>query len=317
MTVGIQFTECYVAFLDLLGVRNLVKRAGEDSALYEALVAALAETKNTSTFWREERNVQTNETKAWRLQVQAFSDCVVLFIPTESNMLPWLLASVRRLWDRLIRLGVCLRGAVTIDGMHWDTRWSTPEGENRRGSSTGDTEPVTPIAFGPGLVEAYKLESECAVYPRILIANALFDHVEKLEKRGHPKLFPLGTSPATKLSNFFRHDFDGLWHLDLLHPGVTRRDVIRQTTETDEQGHQVFRNHFDETTPEDWLQQVRAFIEKNLADCKDEKLLAKYQWLARYYNNTPGILKPFCIFKDALPAGAISLTARTVQPRTQ
>ncbi len=310
-----QYTECYVAFLDLLGVRNLVKRAGEDHALYEALVAALAETKNTSTFWGEERNVQTNETKAWRLQVQAFSDCVVLFIPTESNMLPWLLTSVRRLWDRLIRLGVCLRGAVTIGGMHWDTRWNIAEQRNPKDNPTADTEAVTPIALGPGLVESYKLEDDCAVYPRILISNALLDHVEKMESRR--KLFPLGTLPATELSDFFRQDFDGLWHLDVLHPAVSRRDVLRQTDETDEQGKRVRRNHFDETTREEWLQQVRAFIDKNLAECKDEKLLAKYQWLARYYNNTPGISNQFRIFKDVLPPGTIPLTLTTSHPQSQ
>ena len=40
-----QFTECYVAFLDILGVRTLVRDAGKTPALYEALVAALAETE--------------------------------------------------------------------------------------------------------------------------------------------------------------------------------------------------------------------------------------------------------------------------------
>ena len=261
--------------------------------------------------------MQTNETKTWRLQVQAFSNSVVLFIPAESNMLPWLLASVRRLWDRLLRLGVCLRGAVIIGGMHWDTHWSTPEGENPRGSPTGDTEPETPIAFGPGLVEAYKLESECAVYPRILIANALYHHVEELEKKGQPGAFPLGPSPSTRLSEFLRQDFDGLRLLDVLHPGVSRRDVLRQTEETDEQGRRMLRNHFDETTREELLEHIRSFIEESLAKYDGEKLLAKYQWLARYYNNTPDISKPFRIFKDALPAGTIPLTATTVQPQSQ
>ena len=41
MAAGNKFTECYVAFLDVLGVRSLVKRAGEDPVLYAALVAAL------------------------------------------------------------------------------------------------------------------------------------------------------------------------------------------------------------------------------------------------------------------------------------
>ena len=275
-----EFTECYVSFLDVLGIRSLIKRAAKEPALYSDLVAAIAETKNTSIFRAEERNVQTNETRAWALQVQAFSDCVVLFIPTESNMLPWLLASIRRLWDRLIRLRVCLRGAVTVGGMHWDARWSVSNRDRQSVSSTEEVDSATPIAFGPGLVQAYELESQSAVYPRILIANALTDHVEDMGRERNPGLFPLGTSPATRLSDFFRQDFDGLWHLDVLHPGITRRDVIRQTEQIDEHGRRFLINEFDETTRKEWLEKVHEFIAGNLALCKDEKLLAKYQWLA-------------------------------------
>mgnify|MGYP001004911647 CR=1 FL=1 len=307
------YTECYIAFLDLLGVRSLVKRAGQDRRLYEALVAALTETRDTSAFWREVRNLQTNESTGWRLQVQAFSDCVVLFIPTESNMLPWLLASVRRLWDRLIRLGVCLRGAVTIGGMHWDARWRAAGKPSE--NTEGEANATTAIAFGPGLVQAYELESQHAVYPRILIAEALFDHVEKLEKKGQPGISPFGKSPASRLSDFFRHDSDGLFHLDVLHPGVNRRDVILQTQESDENGSRILRNHFDETTREEWLHQVRTFIDKELAGCNDETVRSKYEWFARYYDNTLDVSDPFQASTNIPPPGAIPLKWTTLQPR--
>ncbi|KKK87485.1 hypothetical protein LCGC14_2752790, partial [marine sediment metagenome] len=167
-------TECYVAYLDLMGVRKLAEKAAEDSALCESIISALKETKNTSSFVHETRDIETGETSKSSLQVQAFSDCVVLFIPTETKMLPWLLASVRRLHDRLLRLTVPVRGGITVGAMHWDTAWDKENGSEAKESA--------PVAFGPGLVAAYDLEDDTAVYPRILISSALYDHVDERTK---------------------------------------------------------------------------------------------------------------------------------------
>ena len=302
------FIECYVAFLDILGVRALVKRSQSEPELYENIVAALAEAKNLSVFRRDHRNVATGELASWSLQVQAFSDCVVLFIPTESQMLSWMLASIRRLHDRMIRLGVCLRGAITLGGMHWTSEWSR-EGDTEavgRGH-VPDTAVLAPIAFGPGLVAAYELENGCAVYPRILVANDLYDHIEKLVA-GKARAFPLATNG--KLLDFLRQDFDGLWHLDLLHRDILRRDVIRQIQDTDEQGRAVVRNEFDETTYEERLTEFGRLVAHNLNQCPNEPILAKYLWCARYYNEKARAaeLKAIPLFRDELPEGAIPLT---------
>ena len=178
-------TECYVAFLDLLGVRKLADKAAKNSTLCEGIVSALKETKNTSSFIHGTRNIETGELKEWSLQVQAFSDCVVLFIPTETEMLPWLLASVRRLHDRLLRLNVPVRGGITVGAMHWDMAWDKETG--------GNTTDSAPVAFGPGLVAAYDLEDDAAIYPRILISSGLYDHVDEQTKLKN-KVFPLADS---------------------------------------------------------------------------------------------------------------------------
>lgn len=267
------YTECYVAFLDLMGVRKLAAKAAEDSALCGSIVLALKETKNTSSFVHGTRNIETGGMKEWSLQVQAFSDCVVLFIPTETEMLPWLLASVRRLHDRLLRLNVPLRGGITVGEMHWDTAWDK--------GNVSEAKESAPVAFGPGLVAAYDLEDDAAVYPRILISSALYDHVYEQAKLKN-KVFPLANSG--KLLDFFRQDADGLYHLDVLHADVNRKDVIRQTKTIDEQGRHVLHNEFDKTTYAEWLEIVRQFVEDGCAAVEGEKLKAKYMWLANYYN---------------------------------
>ena len=308
------FTECYVAFLDILGMKALVGRSAKDTEVYRNLQTALQEAKNLSTFRRDQRNIATGDTRSWSLQVQAFSDSVTLFIPTESGMLSWLLASMRRLHDRLIRLDVCLRGAITIGGMHWDSNWSTVRADQTP-QEEGLGPDITPVAFGPGLITAYELEQGCAVYPRVIVSGDLCDHMESL-RGGRDRPFPLAESG--RLSDFVRQDFDGLWHFDVLHRGINRRDVIRQVKEADEQGRPIVRNEFDDTSYEDRLTEVGRFIARNLEARPKEPILAKYQWFARYFNEKARAVgvNIIPIFKDELPVGTIPLTitSRKLKP---
>lgn len=320
MTGESRYTECYVAFLDILGFADLVKRSVEEPALLDQLVSALEQAKNIESFWSEHRDMKTGKSKRWSLQVHAFSDCVALFIPVESGMLSSLLASIRRLHDRLLRLDVCLRGAVTLGGMHWDDRWSRePDaGDETGGSAEQAAFLATPVAIGPGLIAAYKLESQCAVYPRILISDDLYDHAEQLKTRAKARAFPLasasGDHGALTLLHFLRQDFDGLRHLDVLHPAVNRRDVLRHVEEVDAAGAKIIRAEFDDTTREEWLQRLREFIERNLESAgTEEKIKAKYLWLARYHNATRET-KRIPVFQDEVPEDGVPLTiARSKQ----
>ncbi|MCR9119040.1 MAG: hypothetical protein NXI22_19080 [bacterium] len=292
------FTECYVAFLDLMGVRNLVKACEKDDRLYGNVITALLETKNISSFHRQTQDLETGLTTRWMLQVQAFSDCVVLFIPTESQMLSWLLASIRRLHDRLLRLGIPLRGGVTIGGMHWLSHGYDDNPEHNE-----INEAV--VAFGPGLVSGYDLENGVAVYPRILISDGLFDDICEKKANG----FPFGKD---NLRNYCRQDTDGLRHLDVLHPDANRQDAEPTVKGVDEKGAFVTYS-YDDTPYDEWLSEVRGFIEKNLNAVKGEKLQSKYRWLARYYNDTvqkSKVGKPIRIFEDLVPSNAIKLEVK-------
>jgi len=284
------YEECYIAFLDLMGMQQLVKDCETDKTRYEKVIDALQETSNTSTVEISHRNISTNETKNWKLQVQAFSDCVVLFIPTESQALSWIMTSIRRLHDKLIRLEIPVRGSITIGGMHWDETW---------GDTNKEVVMRTPVAFGPGLVDAYLLESGAAVYPRILISNKLFEHIRDTKL----KPFPFASLP---LKDFCRQDMDGLFHLDVLHENIMRKDVVEQVSEKNEQGQVIVKSVFDETTYEEWLNQVRSFIWEQLQHVMGEKIRSKYLWLARYHNATVLRSKKgerIPIFKDEVPEG--------------
>lgn len=294
-------TECYVAFLDLMGVRSLAGKAAKDSKLSASLVSALNETRNISTFYQETVDLDSGSSNKWSLQVQAFSDCVVMFIPTVTKMLPWLLASVRRLHDRLLKLDVPIRGGITVGEMYWDTAWDK--------ESNGKVSRSTPVAFGPGLIAAYDLENATAVYPRLLFSSALYRHVEEVYRLRSSK--PLGSG---KLLDFLRQDADGLYHFDVLHADINRKEVIRKTKTGNEQ--EQHSNHFELAEPSysEWLEQVRQFIERGRQSVDTEKLEAKYMWLANYYNEKAKVANGKLIhwFKNLIPPGTLTLA---IKPR--
>jgi len=122
------------------------------------------------------------------------------------------------------------------------------------------------------------------------------------------KAFPLAMSG--RLIEFIRQDFDGLWHLDVLHEKINRRDLIRQERSTDEEGKHVVQNIFDETTYTEWLEDVRRFIKDGRAAVNGEKLEAKYMWLANYYNEKVkgSGSKPIRWIEGLVPEGAIKAT---------
>lgn len=213
-----------------------------------------------------------------------------------SRMVSWLFDAVRRLHDRLLMLGNPLRGGITIGGMHWDHTWS----------SKTEVNDAVPVAFGPGLVSAYDLGNGVAIYPRILISDKLYDHV------CNPKLkvYPLGTG---SLQDYCCQDADGLYHLDVLHHSVLRKDTIEIIPSTDEQGREILKRVAVETPYDEWLNTVREFIQSQLIAVKGENLLAKYRWLARYYNHCvqrSGVGTPLRIFQDEIPAEGIPLTIK-------
>ena len=309
-----QYTECFVAFIDLLGFKDLVKKSETDPAMIATLAKALnriALDTPQSTHAKVQRD-QAGQPVGYKtcvLQVRPFSDCVCLFVPTAAERLPWLLRSVRYIHDRMLELGICIRGAITIGWMYWDDTWgATPPALHEKlcnqqfnGQSPSQTNSQNnqsdvlyqadaggfPITFGPALVEAYTLEQEKARYPRVIASANL---VQYLRKNGSAPAFPL-TAPSSAdsgipVSEFFRRDSDDVRFLDLLHEKIERKDTERITQEVNADGTKTWRWEHRTTS---WSDVVR--LAKELADSKLEELERvheKYVWLKSYAAESAG-----------------------------
>jgi hypothetical protein len=128
----------------------------------------------------------------------------------------------------------------------------------RGGLVVGDVYHKDNIVFGPGMNEAYELESKYAKSPRIILTKKTID-----EGFSHN---PEQNTPEMELEHILstvRKDSDGYYFIDYL----------KQSEEFDfEYDYYVMLN------------KTKNFFEKELLDNKDKNIIEKYLWLKQYYN---------------------------------
>ncbi len=231
------YRESITTFLDILGFRELIN-SNEASFILEVLKTL-----------RTESQPSDDDSKRLEIKSIAFSDSIVRAVPIKSNgnlrfpngLLYYELFQLAYVQSFLIfEYGVFLRGAVTIADI------CVEDG----------------IVFGPAVVTAYELESSQAIYPRILVDSAVFDHF-----RAHPTLLGASHHTAEQDFEYLNHyaikDDDGRLYINYLsgnHLGEFQ-DVLN-----------VLDRHY-----------MRIKAASEIA--KDsEHALNKYRWCANYHN---------------------------------
>lgn len=171
-----RYTPRVVAFVDILGFGDLVKRADTRPPLQEAIVDAL----------RAVRAVGAPSGGDTDLRTQNFSDSLILSAADTPNGLWHLALTVDALAWNLLNLGLLVRGAITIGGIHNDDD----------------------IVFGLAVNEAYRLESTVARYPRIVLSRSALAAARQWAGE-HDTWRTYETSRL-------RRGADGVWHLNSL-----------------------------------------------------------------------------------------------------
>jgi len=119
-----------------------------------------------------------------------FSDSVVVSLPhQESGGISEILYEVLLLQINLIFKGFLLRGGVT------------------RGKLIHENHKV----FGPGIIDAYEMESQAALYPRIIIKESVIDTAIE-----HPTIMQTGKEELNYLLSFISRDLDNFFYLDYI-----------------------------------------------------------------------------------------------------
>ncbi len=247
--------DCFICYLDVLGVKNLLKEIenGENKKLLEDIIKVIKInskiTKSTSKETSKDGNLD--------IRSFYFSDSFAFIMKKEPRNLPHLFLIVRYLQDRFWEKGFCFRGAITVGKMYF------PKKEEN-------------VLIGPGLVEAYKLESEIAIYPRIVVDEKLVEYIKNKNIKGSPFLEKQNDG---FLINGIKKDKDGIYFLDLLNRKVLRK--IGENIINENKRFSIVWNRESKSNYERIIGEVEEIVEKNI-NSTDEKVKQKYEWLKSY-----------------------------------
>jgi hypothetical protein len=141
----------YVAFADILGFENLVNRTAEpDPEVPLANVLSALDIPNEVQLEGITLGRVGDITEASH-RLSTFSDCLAISTEASEKGLMNLLFHLRAIAFRLLKLGYLLRGGIT------------------EGAVYHEDEKIV----GPALVDAYKLEKNVAIYPRIIVDSKI------------------------------------------------------------------------------------------------------------------------------------------------
>ena len=232
-----------IAFVDILGFRNLVDESVEDNYTYLRIHNALVN-------FRKLKKEKEDEFYDKDVKVTTFSDSLVISYPLDFvGGLFHILYDLTYLQLQLLQEGVFVRGGITI----------------------GKLRHVQNEIFGPAMNEAYKLESESAVYPRIIISESIINKgIDNTYERTNDIALDKYSwkCESKEVYEFLKKDRDGWYSLDFLR-------ILDEIDTTEE----YIRA----------LKRIRSYIAKSiLIHRNDEHILEKYIWVAEYFNMVLG-----------------------------
>jgi hypothetical protein len=228
-----------VAFVDILGFKNLIANTSQNDDEARKLLSVLKYIENVKI--ENDKGYFADydfREKDFGKEVSVFSDSIVISYPlTKKGALFLLLMDLIYLQIDMMLNGIFIRGGISCGQLYHDDN----------------------VLFGPAMVNAYKLESEDAKYPRIILERETIDEaVSKPEYLSHSREEELK------------------WILGLLRPCEADNQLFIDIL--------VQQNEFDDVeTYIDWVLKVKEAIECGLKST-DPKVLEKYKWMKEYYN---------------------------------
>jgi hypothetical protein len=234
----LHYTPHVVTYIDILGFRELIHEKSPG-----AISRAIRHVRDVTV-------PDADKLKFDRENYVNFSDLIVHTVPVHSKSnreKPWGIVSheiryIAMVQAVLIEKDILLRGTITI----------------------GEIERSYGVLFGPGLIAAYELERDQAVYPRIVVDHRLTQALRSVPLLRHRHR---GYEDEMKvLSDVIRRDDDGVIFVDYL-------GFMQKALENSPRSYRSL------------LETHRRLVERNLAKFRDNnRVLSKYLWLRKYHN---------------------------------
>lgn len=192
-----EYQECYVAFLDMLGFKDLCTTEQFDCARIKALFndAELVVLKYNSTFGK----ITIPQEVIDNSNIMIMSDSIVLSAPCTRSGILNLLYQCSFIQNMLLNWGVLLRGGLT----------------------KGKFFQYKNLMFGPALVEAYTIETE-AQYPRVVVSDSIITELKTngfFEKGNIQKYLSINTDAVqTQIELLIKQDADSKFFINYFNP---------------------------------------------------------------------------------------------------
>lgn len=182
------YIERIVAFVDILGFKNLVNESLYSSEAAERIYKALQ-----LIYGRKQDNEADSfmGMQKYGVEVSVFSDSIVISYPLNyDGGLFFILLDVIHLQLELACLGILIRGGIAIGLLYHNGQ----------------------IVYGPAMNQAYLLESRYAVYPRIILCEQTINEgILKTCSHGHTV-----EMETEYVCSCIQRDKDGFYYLDML-----------------------------------------------------------------------------------------------------
>lgn len=254
------YEERVIAFIDILGMRQHLSNVTTERRVARNIAAVVHEVlKPTVELVARlphlyDRSSVRATFSGWRgdanCQITSISDSLVISLPlsgahprfcTKSKIFSVYMCMEIVFWIQreLLQVGILTRGAISVGRIHHSTA----------------------LVIGSGLATAYELETQVAIYPRVVLDEA----VELLLLREPvPRAFLI----KPRIGNLFRRDRDGIYFVDYL--GL---DLM--------------------ATEKDWkkrLARIARFIDGQCVQVRDVRARQKLLWLREYVRSSEALL---------------------------
>lgn len=228
-----------IMFLDILGYKNMIaslKNENEYLGRVHTLMSLLS--KYIETYTQEVDEKTECRLNLSRFKSMIFSDNILFFAPYDSeidmlNLANNLVYGLSQFLFQYTKSNIFFRGAITAGQLFYDEKLH--------------------FVFGTGLIRAYELESNVAIYPRIVIDACL--------------------KPSPILAGWAQ-DQDGIWYADYLTLGHAL--LCDNHDGEPPMSHEVFLSHIDSHRDA-----ICSALEKYKTN---DRVYQKYGWLASYFN---------------------------------